>query len=98
MGMEAGTYLLSASSGIPNILALIFFRCFLTATFMASTRSPGTRWSVSSSLQRRQQAPVSSGNAHGRSHSKYLCILFPHFLNTLPCSHPSDLSFVVALS
>lgn len=50
MGMEAGTYLLSASSGIPNILALIFFRCFLTATFMASTRSPGTRWSASSSL------------------------------------------------
>lgn len=41
--------LLSASSGVPNILALIFFRCFLTATFMASSRSPGIRWSVSSS-------------------------------------------------
>lgn len=51
--MEAGTYLLSASSGVPNILALIFLRCFLIATFMASSRSPGTRWSVSSSLQRR---------------------------------------------
>lgn len=42
MGMKAGTYLLSASSGVPNILALIFFRCFLIATFMASSRSPGT--------------------------------------------------------
>lgn len=51
--MEAGTYLLSASSGVPNILALIFFRCFLIATFMASSRSPGTLWSVSSSLQGR---------------------------------------------
>lgn len=48
--MKAGTYLLSASSGVPNIFALIFFRCFLTATFMASRRSPGTLWSVSSSL------------------------------------------------
>lgn len=55
MGTEAGPYLLSASSGVPNILALIFFRCFLTATFMASSRSPGTRWSVSSSLQRRRK-------------------------------------------
>lgn len=43
VGMEAGSYLLSASSAVPNILALIFFRCFLTATFMASSRSPGTR-------------------------------------------------------
>lgn len=51
MRTEVGTYLLSASSGVPNILALIFFRCFLTATFMASSRSPGTLWSVSSSLQ-----------------------------------------------
>lgn len=47
MGLEAGSYLLSASSGVPNILALIFLLCFLTATFMASSRSPGTRWSVS---------------------------------------------------
>lgn len=53
MGMEKGTYLLSASSGVPNILALIFFRCFLTATFMASRRSPGTRWSASSSLEKK---------------------------------------------
>ena len=53
--MEARTYLLSASSGVPNIFALIFFRCFLTATFMASSRSPGTRWSVSSSLRRRRK-------------------------------------------
>lgn len=52
MGMKAGIYLLSASSGVPNILALIFFRCFLIATFMASSRSPGTL-SVRSSLQRR---------------------------------------------
>lgn len=29
---------LSASSGVPNILALIFFRCFLTATFMAEQK------------------------------------------------------------
>lgn len=43
VGMEAGSYLLSASSGVPNILALIFLLCFLTATFMASSRSPGTR-------------------------------------------------------
>lgn len=42
-GTEAGSYLLSASSGVPNILALIFLLCFLTATFMASSRSPGTR-------------------------------------------------------
>lgn len=53
MGIQAGTYLLSASSGVPNILALIFFRCFRTATFMASSRRLGTRWSVSSSLQKR---------------------------------------------
>lgn len=77
MGMEAGTYLLSASSGIPNILALIFFRCFLTATFMASTRSPGTRWSASSSLQRREKGRVSPGNANHCSHPKCLCVLFP---------------------
>lgn len=55
MRMKARTYLLSASSGVPNIFALIFFRCFLTATFMASRRSPGTLWSVSSSLQRRRK-------------------------------------------
>lgn len=79
MGMEAGTYPLSASSGIPSILALIFFRCFLTATFMASTKSPGTRWSVSSSLQRREKGRVSSGKANSRSHPKYLCMLFPLF-------------------
>lgn len=53
VGMKAGIYLLSASSGVPNILALIFFRCFLIATFMASSRIPGTLWSVRSSLQRR---------------------------------------------
>lgn len=50
-GCEVAVNLLSASSGVPNILALIFFRCFLTATFIASSRSPGTLWSVSSSLR-----------------------------------------------
>lgn len=65
MRMKAGTYLLSASSGVPNIFALIFFRCFLTATFMASRRSPGTLWSVSSSLQGK-----SDGDTKSKSHTK----------------------------
>lgn len=41
-GRRWASYLLS-TSGVPNILALIFRLCFLTATFMASSRSPGTR-------------------------------------------------------
>lgn len=97
MGMEAGTYLLSASSGIPNILALIFFRCFLTATFMASTRSPGTRWSVSSSLQRREKGRVTSGDANSWSHPKYPCMLFP-FLKHSAMLTPLRLSLGVAPS
>lgn len=88
MGMQAGTYLLSASSGVPNILALIFFRCFRTATFMASSRRPGTRWSVSSSLKKRgregespgdaSHGDASSGDASRSPHSWYVCTqLFP---------------------
>lgn len=81
MGTKAETYLLSASSGVPNILALIFFRCFLTATFMASSRSPGTLWSVRSSLEEGEKQGQCRGDANSKPRPKYLCALF--FFETL---------------